>query len=70
MEALTERQKEVYDFIVKFRNEKGYSPSLREIGKGCYISSVSTVSGYIDRLVKKGYLDYIPNASRTLTPKR
>ena len=69
MEELTERQKEIYSFIVKFRNEKGYSPSFREIGKGCFLS-VSTVAGYVDRLVRKGYLDYIPYVSRTLTPKR
>lgn len=67
---LTERQKEVYNFITQFIEEHGYSPSFREIAKGCYFGSVSTVAGYVDRLIKKGAIDYIPRTPRTITPKK
>lgn len=70
MNELTERQQEIYDFITNFIKEHGYSPSFREIAKGCYIASVSTVAGYIDRLVKKGVIEYVPCIPRTITPKK
>jgi repressor LexA len=38
--ALTRRQREIFDFIREFVDEKGYSPSLKEIGEGFGISSV------------------------------
>lgn len=70
MNELTERQQEVYNFITNFIQEHGYSPTFREIAKGCYFGSLATVAGYIDRLVKKGVLDYTPRSPRTLTPKK
>lgn len=70
MNELTERQQEVYNFITNFIQEHGYSPTFREIAKGCYFGSLSTVAGYIDRLVKKGVLEYIPRTPRTLNPKK
>ena len=39
MSTLTERQQEVYTFITEFIEENGYSPSFREIMKGCYFGS-------------------------------
>lgn len=70
MNELTPRQKEVLNFITTFIDEHGYSPSFREIARGCYFGSLSTVAGYVDRLVKKGVLDYTPRTPRTLTPKK
>lgn len=67
---LTERQQEVFDFVTNFIEEKGYSPSFRDIAKGCYFASLSTVAGYIDRLVKKGVLEYTPYTYRSLKPKK
>lgn len=68
-QELTPRQKEIYTFIVNFRKENGYSPTFREIGKGCFLASSSTVARHVDNLVRKGYLDYIPYETRTITPK-
>ena len=68
--VLTERQQEVYNFITEFIAEHGYSPSFREIMKGCYFGSVSTVAGYVDRLIKKGVIEYTPRTPRTITPKK
>ncbi|MEK7116382.1 MAG: hypothetical protein AAB879_03235, partial [Patescibacteria group bacterium] len=53
---LTPKQKEVLDFIVSFINEKGYSPSFREIASGLNLASPSTVHVHIQALRERGYL--------------
>lgn len=61
--SLTNRQKEVLNFIETYFNEKGYPPTVRDICKGMGLSSTSTVHGHLKRLVKKGCLtkeDYKP----------
>ena len=47
----------VMDYIRKFSEENGYTPSVREIGKECGIKSTATVHSYIERLQSKGYLN-------------
>ena len=54
---LTEKQQQILDFINKQTEEKGYPPSVREIGAAVGLSSTATVHGYLQRLAKKGYLD-------------
>ncbi|UCD86032.1 MAG: repressor LexA, partial [Deltaproteobacteria bacterium] len=56
MERLTEKQKKVYDFIVEEIRQSGYPPSLREIGAMMEITP-HAVRGYLDSLVKKGYIE-------------
>ncbi len=53
---LTPKQKDVLDFIVSFINEKGYSPSFREIAAGLDLASPSTVHVHIQALRERGYL--------------
>jgi repressor LexA len=50
--ALTRRQREIYDFIRGFVEEKGYSPSLEEIGAAFGLSSVATVHKHVQHLVE------------------
>ncbi len=64
---LTERQEEVLNFIKQFREENGYPPTLREIGKKFGISSTFGVKRHLDALVKKGYLNIESNASRGIS---
>jgi len=54
--ALTPKQKEVIDFIVSFINDRGYSPSYREIASGLDLASPSTVHAHIQALRLRGYL--------------
>ncbi|HPI36667.1 MAG TPA: transcriptional repressor LexA [Ignavibacteriaceae bacterium] len=61
---LTERQNEILNFIQQFRDETGYPPTLREIGKKFGISSTFGVKRHLDALVKKGCLSVESNASR------
>ncbi|MBI3449705.1 MAG: transcriptional repressor LexA [Acidobacteria bacterium] len=63
---LTKRQKEVLDFISRFVDEKGYSPSLVEIGENFGLSSVATVHKHVENLQKKGFVTRVWNANRSL----
>ena len=66
--ALTRRQREVYDFVRRFVAEKGYSPSLEEIGAAFGLSSVATVHKHVQHLVEKGFLRKAWNRSRSVEP--
>lgn len=65
--TLTDRQKDILNFIEQFRNENGYPPTLREIGKKFEISSTFGVKRHLDALVKKGYIAVESNASRGIS---
>jgi repressor LexA len=66
--ALTRRQREVYDFVCAFVDERGYSPSLEEIGRHFGLSSVATVHKHVQHLVDKGMLRKAWNRSRSVEP--
>ncbi len=53
---LTERQREIYEFIVGMIKEKGYPPTIREIGERFSISSTNGVRTNLNALVRKGYI--------------
>ena len=55
-EELNKREKAILKFIEKQINEKGYPPSVREIGKAVGLSSTATVHTYIAKLKEKGYI--------------
>ena len=48
MEELTKRQKKVFDYLRKEVQEKGFPPSIREIGKAIGIVSLRGVTGVAD----------------------
>ena len=56
MTDLNKRERAILKFIEKQINEKGYPPSVREIGKAVGLSSTATVHGYLAKLTKKGYI--------------
>ena len=62
-----EKLTKVMDFIRKFSEENGYTPSVREIGKECGIKSTATVHSYIEKLQTKGYLNKQDNKKRAVT---
>ncbi len=64
--VLTKRQKQILDFVTRFIDEEGYSPSLSEIGQHFGLSSVATVHKHIDNLRKKGLVRKSWNANRSL----
>jgi len=53
---LTARQRAVLEFVVRFTNEKGYPPSIREIGAEFGIKSLRGVTVHLDALERKGFI--------------
>jgi len=54
--ALTDRQRAIYDFLLKTIREKGFAPSILEIGRQFKIASTNGVSDHLKALEKKGYI--------------
>lgn len=57
----------VMDYIRKFSDENGYTPSVREIGKECGIKSTATVYSYVQKLQERGLLNKATNKKRSVT---
>lgn len=57
MTQLTPRQLEVLDAIERFIQEKGYPPTLKEIGAAVGLASVNTVHYHLRRLEAAGVLE-------------
>ena len=64
--TLNKREKAILRAIEKSVEEKGYAPSVREIGKEVGLSSTATVHGYLARLQDTGYIKKEDNKGRTL----
>jgi repressor LexA len=65
-EALTDRQREILDFIVDQQRERGYPPSVREIGEAVGLTSPSTVHSHLATLQRRGYLRRDPTKPRAI----
>lgn len=63
---ITKRQKEVFDFVKVFIEDKGYSPTLEEIKKRLRLSAVSTVHQHVNALIDKGYIKRFDNLARAI----
>ncbi len=55
--GLTDRQQEVFNFIVSYIEERGYPPTIREMQLGLTIGSLRGVTIHLDALQKKGYIE-------------
>jgi repressor LexA len=67
-ERLTERQREILQFISASIDERGYPPTLREIGEHFGIRSTNGVNDHLKALEKKGYLKREDLKSRAMRP--
>jgi repressor LexA len=67
-DALTDRQREILDFISRSIAKRGYPPTLREIGSHFGIKSTNGVNDHLRALEKKGYLQREDLKSRALRP--
>jgi repressor LexA len=65
--GLTDRQQEVLDYIVKYIEERGYPPTIRDMQEGLGIGSLRGVTIHLDALHKKGFIERISakNGPRT-----
>lgn len=62
--TLTQRQQDVYDFIVIRSQENRLPPTVREIGEHFQIASTNGVRSILSALIKKGYIRRSPRLSR------
>ena len=58
------RTQQILEFVRKYRREKGISPTYREIGLACYITSTSGVRYHLDVLERNGYITRQPGVPR------
>jgi repressor LexA len=63
---LTTRQRQVLEFIDSEVRQRGYPPSVREIGEAVGLSSPSTVHAHLAALQDKGYLRRDPSKPRAI----
>ncbi|MEN8208045.1 MAG: transcriptional repressor LexA [Candidatus Fermentibacteria bacterium] len=66
MKKITDRQKQVLEYICAFIDEHSYAPSIRDIQKHFGLKSTKGVKDHIDRLVEKGYLNRTEGTARAL----
>jgi len=64
--GLTEKQQRILEFLMEYVTEKGYPPSIREIGNRFSISSLRGVTVHLDALERKGMIKRA-NTSRSIT---
>ena len=62
----TERQQTILSVIRQFTSERGYPPSVREIGERVGLSSSSTIHAHLKALEKRGLISRDPTKPRAL----
>jgi repressor LexA len=67
MAELTEKQQQIYNYILAFSAQHGYPPSVREIGAAMGMKSPSTVQFHLDCLRKAGVIQKAAGKTRSLT---
>src|SRR5277367_1666154 len=68
MQGLTDRQQQVLHYIRQSIHDRGYPPTLREIGAHMGIRSTNGVNDHLRALERKGYLTREDMKSRALRP--
>ena len=63
---MSAKQKEIFDFIVLSKKQRGYAPSMREIGETVGLASSASVSHQLSQLEKLGAISRDPNRPRTI----
>ena len=63
---LTARQQQIWDFVVRYVDDHGYPPTVREIGEAVGLASPSTVHAHLANLERAGLLRRDPTKPRAL----
>ena len=62
MEELTARQKNVFDYVSEFIEDRGFAPSIREICERFKIKSTKAIHSHLKTLEEKGWIKRSSNA--------
>jgi repressor LexA len=65
-EVLTGKRREILDFIASELRQRGYPPSVREIGEAVGLASSSTVHAHLGTLQRQGFLRRDPTKPRAI----
>ena len=66
LESLSPRQRQIYSFIVEEIDQKGYPPSVREIGKAVGLKSPASVHNHLKTLERLDYIRRDPSKPRAI----
>ena len=66
---VSKKQEEILNYIDNTINNKGYSPTVREICEAVSLKSTSTVQYHLKKLIDLGFLNKSDNISRSITSK-
>ena len=64
--SISAKQQEILDFIKSEILNKGYPPSVRDIGEAVHLKSTSSVHAHLETLEKNGYIRRDPTKPRTI----
>jgi repressor LexA len=67
MKDLTNRQQEIFDFLVEFVQDRGYPPSIRDITRQFGFRSPKAAADHLAALERKGFIQRTPELSRALS---
>lgn len=56
----------ILNFIRKFLDERGYAPTVRDIARGCNISTPSVVQHHLNKLERQEYIHRDPEVFRSI----
>jgi repressor LexA len=63
---LTDRQREIYDYLTSYVDNHGYPPTVREIGEAVGLASPSTVHAHLANLERAGLIKRDPTKPRAV----
>jgi repressor LexA len=66
VEALSDKRQEILLYITECMSDRGYPPSVREIGEAVGLASSSTVHAHLSVLQREGYLKRDPTKPRAI----
>ena len=65
-EVLSGKRRQILNFIADRQRERGYPPSVREIGEAVGLASSATVHNHLAVLQREGYLSRDPSKPRAI----
>jgi repressor LexA len=66
MPRATDTRSRILDFIGRFLDRRGYAPTVRDIARGCNISTPSVVQYHLNMLEEQGYIRRDPEVFRSI----
>ncbi len=64
--GLSERHLKIMEFLSRFQDDNGYSPSIRQIGDSINVKSTSLIDYYLNQLQEMGYIEREGRISRSI----